>query len=73
MSFAKDMTYHPLRVFIHVVKVDIPLIVANEVTCQSKDVVTPINTKISNIIMSTQVNHDKIKTHIKKGELIRVC
>jgi len=56
----------------NLVKVDIPLITSDEVIGQSKDVVTLVNTKTSNIIMTTQVNHDKTKPNIKKGKLIRV-
>jgi hypothetical protein len=54
------------------VKVDIPLITTDEVIGQSKDVVTPVNTKTSDIIMTTQVNHDKTKPKIKKDKIIRV-
>jgi hypothetical protein len=50
--------------------VDVPLITTDEAICQSKDVVTPINTKISNIIMMTQVNHDKIKPRLRRINLL---
>jgi hypothetical protein len=53
------------------VEVDIPLITTNKVIGQSKDVVTPINTKKSDIIMMTQVNHDKTKPDIKKDKIPR--
>jgi mannosyltransferase OCH1-like enzyme len=51
------------------VMVDIPLITIDEVICQSKDVVTPINTKISNIVMTTQVNHDKLNQRLRRINL----
>jgi hypothetical protein len=56
---------------IDLVEVDIPLIATNKVIGQSKDVVTPINTKKSDIIMMTQVNHDKTKPDIKKDKIPR--
>jgi hypothetical protein len=51
------------------VEVDIPLIPTNKFIRQSKDVVTPINTKNSDTIMMTQVNHDETKTNIKKDKI----
>jgi len=56
--------------FTHLLKVEIPLITNDEVIGQLKDVVTPINTKILDIIRKTQVNHDKTKHEIKKNNLI---
>jgi len=54
------------------VKDDIPLITTDEFIGQLKDFVTSINTKTSNIIMMTQVNHEKSKPKIKKNKLIKV-
>jgi hypothetical protein len=56
---------------IDLVEVDIPLITTNKVIGQLKYVVTPINTKKSDIIMMTQVNHDKTKLDIKKDKIPR--
>lgn len=56
----------------NLVMVDIRLITTNKVKFWSKDVDTPINTKILDVIMMTQGNHDKIKLEINKNKLIRV-
>jgi hypothetical protein len=54
------------------VRVDIRLNTTDEFIDQSKDVVTPINTKTLDTITTNQVNHDKIKPKIKKDKIIRV-
>jgi len=53
----------------NLVEVDISLITTNKVLGQLKDVGAPINTKKSDIIMMTQVNHDKTKQDIKKDKI----
>jgi hypothetical protein len=56
----------------YLVKVDIPLITTDEFIGQSKDVVTLVNTKTSDIVMTTKVNHRNTKPYITKDKLIRV-
>jgi len=55
----------------YLIKVDISFITTGEVIDQLKDVVTPVNTKTSNLIMMSQENHNKTKPNINKDKFTR--
>jgi hypothetical protein len=70
-EFALKIQFYDKVTSTYLIKVDISFITTGEVIDQLKDVVTPVNTKTSNLIMMSQENHNKTKPNINKDKFTR--